>query len=262
MPESRRPRLIMESARRGVFALKRIHIVGRKNTGKTSLVVELIAELRRRGLTVGTIKHTPHDHEVDLPGKDSFRHFEAGAVPAALVTASKTAIFLPPIKATSEASGEPASGEPASGASASGDPSSADAASGGTTVARPSSPDSLYVQLAPYFDACDLVLVEGNLDAKGIKVEIWRPVSTEPPICVADTGKADGKDAGDSDESEAGITVNEKRIGGSGAAGIAALICDDPPASVPVPTWPRSDVPAIVDRLLELAGTGGDGELP
>jgi molybdopterin-guanine dinucleotide biosynthesis protein MobB len=57
-----------------------VGIVGRKDSGKTHLVVRLVAEFRRRGLTVSTIKHTHHhDVEPDAPGKDSFRHREAGA---------------------------------------------------------------------------------------------------------------------------------------------------------------------------------------
>ncbi len=63
-----------------------IHIVGRKNHGKTTLILELVGELTRRGLRVGTIKHTSHVHELDTPGKDSHRQRHAGADPAAVVT--------------------------------------------------------------------------------------------------------------------------------------------------------------------------------
>ncbi len=63
-----------------------IHIVGRKNHGKTTLILELVEELTRRGLRVGTIKHTSHVHELDTPGKDSHRQRQAGADPAAVVT--------------------------------------------------------------------------------------------------------------------------------------------------------------------------------
>ena len=57
-----------------------IAIVGRHNSGKTTLIEKVIAELTRRGSDVGSIKH--HSHlgiEVDYPGKDSYRHREAGA---------------------------------------------------------------------------------------------------------------------------------------------------------------------------------------
>ena len=59
--------------------MKRVHILGRKNHGKTTLVVELVEYLTARGMHVGTIKHTHHAHELDTPGKDSHRHGEAGA---------------------------------------------------------------------------------------------------------------------------------------------------------------------------------------
>jgi molybdopterin-guanine dinucleotide biosynthesis protein B len=72
-----------------------LHIVGRKNHGKTTLVLELVEALRGRGLAVGTVKHTGHVHELDTPGKDSHRHRLAGAAPVAVVSAELTAIYLP-----------------------------------------------------------------------------------------------------------------------------------------------------------------------
>ena len=75
--------------------MKTIHIVGRRNHGKTTLLVELVAELSRRGVRVGTIKHSSHTHELDTPGKDSFRHRQAGATPAAIVTKDLIGVFLP-----------------------------------------------------------------------------------------------------------------------------------------------------------------------
>lgn len=54
--------------------------VGRKNSGKTTLLEKLISELARRGIDVATCKHHGHpDFEIDVPGKDSFRHRAAGA---------------------------------------------------------------------------------------------------------------------------------------------------------------------------------------
>ena len=44
--------------------MRRLHIIGRKNHGKTQLVVELVEELTVRGLRVATIKHTHHHHEL------------------------------------------------------------------------------------------------------------------------------------------------------------------------------------------------------
>lgn len=57
-----------------------ISIVGRHNSGKTTLVVKLISALTARGRDVGSVKHHSHDgFEIDHPGKDSFRQREAGA---------------------------------------------------------------------------------------------------------------------------------------------------------------------------------------
>ena len=72
-----------------------IHIVGRKNNGKTTLIVELLNELKNRGLRVGTMKHSGHVHELDKPGKDSFQHREAGGNPAVVATKNQVAVFLP-----------------------------------------------------------------------------------------------------------------------------------------------------------------------
>jgi len=56
-----------------------ISIVGKSDAGKTTLIEKLIPELKRRGYRVGTIKHDAHQFEIDHPGKDSYRHFHAGA---------------------------------------------------------------------------------------------------------------------------------------------------------------------------------------
>ena len=74
--------------------MKRIHIVGRRNHGKTTLVVELVEELTRRGIRVGTIKHSSHIHELELPGKDSHRQRVAGAKPTAIVTADLIGVYV------------------------------------------------------------------------------------------------------------------------------------------------------------------------
>ena len=54
-------------------------IVGYAGSGKTTLMVDLIDGLARRGYRVGTIKHDSQGGRVDHPGKDSFRHKAAGA---------------------------------------------------------------------------------------------------------------------------------------------------------------------------------------
>ena len=52
-----------------------VAVVGRHNSGKTTLIERLIAELTGRGLDVGSIKHHSHrGFDIDIPGKDSYRH--------------------------------------------------------------------------------------------------------------------------------------------------------------------------------------------
>ena len=53
-------------------------IAGWSGSGKTTLLAKLIPALTARGLRVSTIKHAHHDFDVDQPGKDSWRHREAG----------------------------------------------------------------------------------------------------------------------------------------------------------------------------------------
>lgn len=57
-----------------------VSIVGRHNSGKTTLVEKIIARLSSLGLDVGSVKHHGHSgFEIDVPGKDSYRHRAAGA---------------------------------------------------------------------------------------------------------------------------------------------------------------------------------------
>ena len=73
--------------------MKIFGLVGRSGSGKTSLMVRLLPELRRRGLTVSTIKHAHHGFDLDHPGKDSFRHREAGAKEVMLVADARWALM-------------------------------------------------------------------------------------------------------------------------------------------------------------------------
>lgn len=72
-----------------------IHIIGHGGTGKTTLIVDLIFELTRRGLEVGTLKHSTHIHELDKPGKDTYLHRKAGASPVTMMTKELCAVYLP-----------------------------------------------------------------------------------------------------------------------------------------------------------------------
>lgn len=159
--------------------MQRIHIVGRKNHGKTTLLVELIQEFRRRGVRVGSIKHSSHQHELDVPGKDSHRHRGAGADPAAIVTVDALGVFLD---------------------------------------RRPET--NVYARLAPLYADCELVLVEGDMDAVGRKVEVWRAALGGP--CLAEQHPE-----------------------------ILAVISDDRPETH-VPVWSRSDVARLADHLGDL----------
>lgn len=70
-------------------------VVGRKNSGKTTLVVAVVAELARRGLRVATIKHGHHDFQSDEPGRDSWRHFHEGGAEASIMCGTgKVALTL------------------------------------------------------------------------------------------------------------------------------------------------------------------------
>jgi molybdopterin-guanine dinucleotide biosynthesis protein B len=66
--------------------MKLISIVGHSGCGKTTLMVTLIRELSQQGLRVATIKHAHRKVELDTPGKDSYRHKEAGAALSMLLT--------------------------------------------------------------------------------------------------------------------------------------------------------------------------------
>lgn len=68
-------------------------VTGWKNAGKTTLVERLVAEFVRRGWRVSTIKHAHHDVDIDQPGRDSFRHRQAGASEVAVVGGRRYAIM-------------------------------------------------------------------------------------------------------------------------------------------------------------------------
>jgi len=169
-------------AQRKCGALKRIHIVGQKNSGKTTLIAELVQHWTSLGHCVGTIKHTHHHHELDTPGKDSHRHREAGASVVGILSPGMSAVFQPRKE------------------------------TGNTGQDR-------YAEMAPLFSNCDIVLVEGNLQADGLKIEVWRAAASDRPIAEDNTT-------------------------------IAAVVSDDP-VDVSVPVRKRSDLAGLADYLLE-----------
>lgn len=124
----------------------RIHIIGRKNSGKTTLIEELVRELAARGLRVGTIKHTHHHHELDVPGKDSHRHRQAGAAVVGILAPGMHAIFWP------------------------------------TDDFQPK--EDRYAAMLSRFEglAVDLVLVEGDTQTSAPKIEVWRAETRATPL--------------------------------------------------------------------------------
>jgi molybdopterin-guanine dinucleotide biosynthesis protein MobB len=138
-----------ESSARGSNVMNRLHIVGGKNHGKTTLVVALVEEFVRRGLLVGTIKHTHHHHELDVPGKDSYLHRTAGAHAVGILSPSMTAMFLP-------ARGNSAGSE------------------------------DRYSVFSATFARCQLVLVEGDSQTTAPKIEVWRNELGTPPLATQD----------------------------------------------------------------------------
>jgi molybdopterin-guanine dinucleotide biosynthesis protein MobB len=123
-------------------ATKILSIVGRKNAGKTSLVVALASEFTRRGRRVMTIKHASNPAALDRPGTDTYRHFHEGK-------AERVLIASPDIRAIIERSPDDT------------DP---------ITLAR------------RYLTDADIVLVEGFKAEPLPKVEVYRHEVAELPL--------------------------------------------------------------------------------
>jgi molybdopterin-guanine dinucleotide biosynthesis protein B len=70
-----------------------ISIVGRSDSGKTTLIEKLVPELVRRGWRVATVKHDVHGFDVDHEGKDSWRHKRAGAHTVILSSPTRLALI-------------------------------------------------------------------------------------------------------------------------------------------------------------------------
>lgn len=68
-------------------------VIGWQNSGKTTLMERLVADIIARGFTVSTVKHVHHDVDLDRPGKDTWRHREAGAREVVLASAKRFAIL-------------------------------------------------------------------------------------------------------------------------------------------------------------------------
>jgi molybdopterin-guanine dinucleotide biosynthesis protein B len=72
-----------------------VSVIGKSKSGKTTLIERLIGELKSRGYRVATIKHTHHKLSFDEPGKDSWRHIQAGSEATVISTDDKTVLIKP-----------------------------------------------------------------------------------------------------------------------------------------------------------------------
>ncbi len=129
--------------------MRRIHIIGRKNSGKTTLVADLVTHFVAVGRRVGTVKHTHHQHELDTPGKDSHTHRKAGSAVVGILTPGMTAVFRPASDDRHDT-------------------------------------DDRYQWLAPLYADCEFVLVEGNSQTQAAKVEVWRAATGTEPMAAKD----------------------------------------------------------------------------
>ena len=73
-----------------------VSIIGRSKSGKTTLLEKLIPELKSKGYRVATVKHTPKGMTLDEPGKDSWRHIQAGSE-ATVVTSPDKVVMVKPV---------------------------------------------------------------------------------------------------------------------------------------------------------------------
>jgi len=72
-----------------------VSIVGKSKSGKTTLIEKLIRELKSRGYRVATIKHTSQSLTFDEPGKDSWRHTQAGSKATMISSPDKVVLIKP-----------------------------------------------------------------------------------------------------------------------------------------------------------------------
>jgi molybdopterin-guanine dinucleotide biosynthesis protein B len=122
--------------------VKVIGFAGYSGSGKTTLVERLIPELKARGLRVSVVKHAHHKFEIDRPGKDSWRHREAGAFEVVVASDQRLALIRE-FEARKEL--------------------------------------SVHHLIAELSDGVDWVLVEGYKSSDLHKIEIWRGAEAGPP---------------------------------------------------------------------------------
>lgn len=127
--------------------MKLYGVTGWKNAGKTGLMERLVGEFCARGLSVSTIKHAHHSTDVDQPGRDSFRHREAGASEVMLASPNRWALMH-------ELRGQP-------------EPPLSD----------------LLAKMSPV----DLILIEGYKREAHPKIEAYRQENGKPPLAAQNT---------------------------------------------------------------------------
>jgi len=81
------------AAKKSIAMTKIISIVGKSNTGKTTLLEKLIPELKRRGHRIGAVKHASSGFNMDKAGKDSWRHKAAGADTVFVISPDQVAMI-------------------------------------------------------------------------------------------------------------------------------------------------------------------------
>ena len=112
-----------------------VGFAGFSGSGKTTLVEQLIPALRLRGLRVSVVKHAHHRFDIDQPGKDTYRHREAGAFEV-VVASDRRLALLREFEREAEL--------------------------------------SVHHLIAELYDGVDWVLVEGFKDSDLLKIEVWR----------------------------------------------------------------------------------------
>jgi molybdopterin-guanine dinucleotide biosynthesis protein MobB len=136
-------------------------VTGAHESGKTTVAVKLIEALVKEGLKVGSLKHTDHEYETDVEGKDSQRHKAAGAEPAILVAGCRSAVHR-----TWNISAS--------------DPS----ASTAEAKRRPSL--SVFLEGEYGLHECEVIVVEGYRSEEYPKIEVCRAATGRPPLCETD----------------------------------------------------------------------------
>jgi molybdopterin-guanine dinucleotide biosynthesis protein MobB len=157
--ERRRRHLLYSTRRKSPVVLL---VIGAHESGKTTVAVKLIEALVKEGLKVGSLKHTDHEYETDVPGKDSQRHKAAGAEPAVLVAGCRSAVH----RGKTEISAS--------------DPSA------GSAAAREAPALSVFLEGEYGLGDCEVVVVEGYRSEAYPKIEVCRQANGRAPLCEND----------------------------------------------------------------------------